>query len=79
MTAAELRAALRELGITQRALAELLGVTDHTVNGWCRPSGRRRAPPYVEVVLDLLKEQGEARARESALQRALARALREAA
>ncbi|HEV8632834.1 MAG TPA: helix-turn-helix domain-containing protein [Chloroflexota bacterium] len=40
MTPAEVRAARRALGLSQKALAEQLGVTETTVWRWEHPSGR---------------------------------------
>ena len=54
MTADELRTTLKELKIRQVGLAELLGVSPHTVNRWI--SGRKPVPQYAALVLSLLAE-----------------------
>jgi transcriptional regulator with XRE-family HTH domain len=54
MTADELRAALRELGYTQRRLAHLMGVDNATVNRWCQ--GTLKVPRYVEAYIELERE-----------------------
>jgi DNA-binding transcriptional regulator YdaS (Cro superfamily) len=54
MNADELRATLRGLQIRQVHLAELLGVSPHTVNRWI--CGRKPVPQYVALILSLLAE-----------------------
>ena len=52
MTAAEFRAALRGLGLSQRAFAARLGVDHNTVSRWVL--GKVPVPHYAEYVLELL-------------------------
>jgi len=54
MTAAEFRAALRELGLKQATLAANLSVAKSTVNHWA--TGASPVAPYVPYVLRLLRE-----------------------
>lgn len=54
MTPAQFRAALKSLRLTQRSLAERLGVERSTVNRWAQ--GTRPVPQYVVYVLELLAE-----------------------
>ncbi len=51
MTAADFRATLSTLGLTQRGLARLLGVDERTVRKWC--AGDRSPPTLVHRVLHL--------------------------
>jgi transcriptional regulator with XRE-family HTH domain len=52
MTAAEFRAALAALNLSQRALAARLGVEASTVNRWAL--GKADVPQYAAYVLELL-------------------------
>jgi transcriptional regulator with XRE-family HTH domain len=52
MTATELRAALKSLHLSQRSLAERLGVHKGTVNRWV--TGELPVPQYAAYVLSLL-------------------------
>lgn len=54
MTGPELRDALQALGINRRWLAEHLGVTSQSINGWL--AGRVRVPQYAVAYLDTLAE-----------------------
>ena len=54
MTHTEFRSTLKSLGITQRSLAERLGVGRSAVNRWAQ--GTRPVPQYVVYVLELLAE-----------------------
>ena len=56
--AARIREARRGAGLTQGALAALIGVTDHTV--WCWESGRRRPTPEHLTAITFHCERGEA-------------------
>lgn len=51
-----LRAALADLGMSQRALAERLEVSDRLVRYWA--SGQEPVPAYVWLALDALKGSG---------------------
>jgi len=57
MTAPELRAALKSLNLSQRSLAERLGVEPATVNRWA--TGKVPVPQYAVYVLGLLAERRE--------------------
>ena len=57
MTAPELRAALKSLNLSQRSLAERLGVEPATVNRWA--TGNVPVPQYAVYVLGLLAERRE--------------------
>lgn len=57
MTAPELRAALKSLRLSQRSLAERLGVQATTVNRWA--TGTLPVPRYAAYVLELLAERQE--------------------
>lgn len=57
MTAPEFRAALKSMHISQRSLAERLGVDPNTVNRWA--TGKAPVPQYARYVLDLLAERRE--------------------
>jgi len=57
MTAPELRAALKSLSLSQRSLAERLGVEPATVNRWA--TGKVPVPQYAVYVLGLLAERRE--------------------
>ena len=57
MTAPELRAILKSLGLSQRSLAERLGVQISTVNRWAL--GKAPVPKYAVYVLSLLAERRE--------------------
>jgi transcriptional regulator with XRE-family HTH domain len=50
MTHTEFRAALRAIGMTQRALAERLGLAISTVNRWAL--GQAPVPQYAVAYLD---------------------------
>jgi DNA-binding transcriptional regulator YdaS (Cro superfamily) len=52
MTAPEFRALLRSVGLTQRALAQRLGVAPSTVNYWCM--GRCPVPRYAVAYLEMV-------------------------
>jgi transcriptional regulator with XRE-family HTH domain len=52
MTAPEFRAALKSLHLSQRSLAERLGVHKGTVNRWV--TGELPVPQYAAYVLSLL-------------------------
>lgn len=52
MSGAELRAALLELGITQRRLARLLSYDNVTVNRWAQ--GTAPVPPAVAALLTIV-------------------------
>ena len=54
MTHTEFRSALKSLRLTQRSLAERLGVGRSAVNRWAQ--GTRPVPQYVVYVLELLAE-----------------------
>ncbi len=54
MTAPDFRAALKSLHLSQRSLAERLGVEASTVNRWAQ--GTRPVPHYAVYVLELLAE-----------------------
>lgn len=58
LSAAEFRAALRARGLTQRRLAQFLGVSAVTVNRWAL--GALPVPRYAACVLDLLAAVPEA-------------------
>jgi transcriptional regulator with XRE-family HTH domain len=57
MTQAEFRSALKSLGLSQRSLAERLGVEASTVNRWAL--GKAPVPKYAVYVLSLLAERQE--------------------
>ena len=57
MTPAELRTALKSLNLSQRSLAERLGVEPATVNRWA--TGKVPVPQYAAYVLELLAERRE--------------------
>lgn len=57
MTGPEFRAALKSLGLSQRSLAEHLGVRTSTVNRWAM--GELPVPQYAAYVLELLAERRE--------------------
>lgn len=52
MTAAELHAAMKALGLSQRALASRLGVALSTVSAWA--TGKAPVPKYASAYLELL-------------------------
>jgi transcriptional regulator with XRE-family HTH domain len=52
MTPAELRAALRAAGLTQRALAQRLGLAISTVNRWALD--KAPVPQYVVAYLEVV-------------------------
>jgi len=54
MTGPELRAALKSLNLSQRSLAERLGVLPQTVNKWAQ--GKLPVPKYAAYVLSLLAD-----------------------
>lgn len=54
MTADEFRAALKELGVTQRWLADRLDLLPETVSTWA--TGRNPVPAYATYVLTLLEQ-----------------------
>jgi DNA-binding transcriptional regulator YiaG len=54
MTADELRAALKDLGMSQVHFAEQLGHDPHTVKRWL--SGKNQVPQYASLVVELLTE-----------------------
>jgi len=54
MTADELRAALKDLGMPQVHFAGLLGVNAHTVKHWL--GGKHLVPQYAGLVVELLTE-----------------------
>jgi len=54
MTNTEFRAALKELGLSQRWLVERLGVETSTVNRWAL--GKAPVPKPIEYILQLLRE-----------------------
>lgn len=54
MTALDLRAALRALGITQRGFARRLGVANNTVNRWVM--GTIEVPQYAAYVVRLMED-----------------------
>jgi len=58
MTADELRAALKELGMSQVHFAGLLGVNAHTVKHWL--GGKNQVPRYASLVVELLTERQNA-------------------
>lgn len=62
MTPADLRAALRRLGISQTETATLLGVPRNTLGGWLAESGgnSRRVPDWLPRVLAVLEAHPEA-------------------
>ena len=62
MTPTEFRAALKELGVTQRWLATRLGVDRMTVSSWA--TGRYSVPPYVPYLLWLLDQLPHERGRD---------------
>jgi DNA-binding transcriptional regulator YiaG len=58
MTPDELKATLERLGLTQTALARLLGISDRTVRRWCQgasdvPQGAARLVKALETVPEL--------------------------
>jgi len=57
MTPTEFRAALKSLSLSQRSLAERLGVEPATVNRWA--TGKVPVPQYAAYVLELLAERRE--------------------
>lgn len=63
MTSAELRATLKTLGISQKWLAERLGVATTTVNRWA--VGDLAVPQYAIAYLELLAVTNPARWRKS--------------
>lgn len=54
MTGAEVRAALAELELSQRAFAARFGLSEVVVSRWV--NGARPVPPWVSGVLALLRE-----------------------
>lgn len=54
MTADELRARLKALGLRQLGFAEQLGVSRHTVKRWA--SGDLPVPKYAALVLSLMAD-----------------------
>lgn len=57
MTPDALRQALADLGYTQTAFADYIGVHRLTVNHWL--TGRHPVPRYVDVIIELLTERAE--------------------
>lgn len=57
MTAPEFRSTLKSLHLSQRSLAERLGVETSTVNRWAL--GKAPVPRYAVYVLELLAERRE--------------------
>lgn len=57
MTAPEFRTTLKSLKLSQRSLAERLGVDATTVNRWA--VGKAPVPRYAVYVLELLAERRE--------------------
>ncbi len=55
MTPEELRAFRKKHGLSQRDLAELLGVSAGTVADW--ETGRNRIPRYLHFVLNCLEKE----------------------
>jgi plasmid maintenance system antidote protein VapI len=56
VTATEFRAILRDLGVTQTAVAEALGVTRRAVVYWC--AGKRRIPAAAIRLVRQAEERG---------------------
>lgn len=54
MTGDELRAALKELDLSQVEFAEQLRCHYTTVYDWSR--GERRVPPWIDYVIELMRE-----------------------
>jgi len=54
MTHTQFRSTLKSLNLTQRSLAERLGVGNSAVNRWAQ--GTRPVPQYAVYVLELLTE-----------------------
>jgi transcriptional regulator with XRE-family HTH domain len=54
MTTAEFRSTIRALGLTQRALAERLGLATSTVNRWAQ--GQVEVPQYAVAYLECCSE-----------------------
>jgi transcriptional regulator with XRE-family HTH domain len=61
LTAPEFRAALKSLNLSQRSLAERLGVAVSTVNRWAQ--GKAPVPQYAVYALSLLAERRDIAAR----------------
>lgn len=57
MTAADLRASLALLGMSQLGAARLFGVNGKTVRNWV--AGRNAVPPAVAIALRLMLKHGE--------------------
>ena len=57
MTSPDFRAALKSLNLSQRSLAERLGVLPGQVNRWAM--GKAPVPQYAAYVLELLAERRE--------------------
>jgi transcriptional regulator with XRE-family HTH domain len=53
LTAAEFRAALAEVGYSQRGFASFTGSNERTVRRWAL--GEQRIPPWVPVMLRLMR------------------------
>jgi transcriptional regulator with XRE-family HTH domain len=51
MTGKELKARLKEIGLTQKAMAELCGITEHGVSKWAR--GKAPVPGYAVTIIEL--------------------------
>lgn len=61
MSAPDLRALLAELGDTQAAQAEAIGVSVHTLRGWLAADGRRR--PTADAIAGIARAVDAARSR----------------
>jgi DNA-binding transcriptional regulator YiaG len=54
MTGLELRAALADLGLSQRSFSFKVDVEQSTVSKWCKPDAY--VPGYVETIIKLLRQ-----------------------
>ena len=63
MTAPDFRSTLKSLHLSQRSLAERLGVSPNTVSRWAL--GTMAVPQYAALVLSLLQQIEELRGRHS--------------
>ena len=61
MTAAEIRAQLDRLGLSQSAAARELGVDVRTVRNWCAEPQRNKVPQPVIRLLALMEKHPEGR------------------
>lgn len=66
MTSAELKASREFLHLTQRELANILGVYQQSINRW--EQGERKIPPYLHLALEALDRRIPCRAKENEIE-----------